>query len=300
MPLVSVVIPAYNPRDLLRRSLESVLSQTVHDVECIVVDDGSPEDISWVERVPDPRVVLVRQPNRGVSVARNVGSLRARSEFLAFLDQDDEWLPQKLERQLESAEAVDASFSYTAFDWVLPSRTVDGTYRVPVTYHGLLRDQHVCLSSLLVRRDAYWAVGGHDPLLSQMQDYDLFLRLSMAGGNPVLTNERLVRYHVHGGNASLDYRSAARERSRILDAHAARALRTGDTAAWKAAREGNRTTRDLYSRQAVDQVRTSARTRDIRGALRHLGWAARLRPSVVAESAATAGKAFVRRFPPRA
>ena len=121
VPRVSVVVPAYNPGDLLTRSLGSVLAQSMTDLEVVVVDDGSREPQGWVADL-DARVTYVRQDNRGVSVARNVGVATARSEWVAFLDQDDEWLPDKLAMQLDVVAAGPrAAFCCTGFDWVLSS-----------------------------------------------------------------------------------------------------------------------------------------------------------------------------------
>lgn len=293
MPRVSVVIPAYNPGGLLARALESVLAQTMADLECLVIDDGSPQDLAWVRDVADPRVRYVRQANRGVSVARNVGVRLARADHVAFLDQDDEWLPTKIERQVEAlAAAPEAAFCHTGFEWVLPGGPAPEVHERAVTYRGLLADQHVCLSSVLVSRDAYAAAGGHDPLLVQMQDYDLFLRLTMDSPPPVAVREVLVRYHVHGANVSADYASAARERLALLAAHASRARRRGDGAALAACEAGVRRTRELFGLQALERFRAGVRERDVRASLPHLGFAARMDPLLVARGA---GQALARR-----
>lgn len=94
-PQVSVVIPTYNRAGVLGRAITSVLSQTFPDLECIVVDDGSTDQtVVLVERFQDPRLRLLRLPvNKGGGHARNVGIQAARGELLAFLDNDDEWLP---------------------------------------------------------------------------------------------------------------------------------------------------------------------------------------------------------------
>ena len=98
MALFSVIIPLYNKGEYIKRTLESVVSQTVKDIEIIVVDDGSTDDGgSIVIGFSDPRIVLIQQRNAGASAARNRGVEHARSDFLAFLDADDEWLPKHLE-----------------------------------------------------------------------------------------------------------------------------------------------------------------------------------------------------------
>jgi glycosyltransferase involved in cell wall biosynthesis len=100
--LVSVLIPTYNRAQLCKKAVESVLSQTYHDIEVIVVDDGSSDDTREVVSSLDARVRYLYQKNSGVSAARNLGMQSARGEFLAFLDSDDAWLPWKLELQLNA------------------------------------------------------------------------------------------------------------------------------------------------------------------------------------------------------
>ena len=260
MVTVSVVVPAYNSGGLLRRALGSALSQTVEDLECLVVDDGSVEDLSWVAHHDDRRVHYLRQVNRGVSVARNVGVLNASGTFVAFLDQDDEWRRNKLELQLRRLEeAPGASFCYTGFDWVRPGLTARATPQ-DITYRGLLSDQHVCLSSVLMQRSTYLSVGGHDPLLRVMQDYDLFLRLSRFAA-PLGVEESLVLYHLHDANVSADYRTAARERFRLIQAHRDVAERSGDQLTIVACDAGLRRTRELYGLQALDAARAAHSSR---------------------------------------
>lgn len=283
MAAVSVVVPAYNPGDYLRRALGSVLSQTMNDLECVVVDDGSCEDLSWVADHPDSRVRYMRQPNRGVSVARNVGVLNAAGRFIAFLDQDDEWRPAKLERQLRRlGRARDASFCYTGFDWVRGDRAEQADAQ-EVTYRGLLTDQHVCLSSVLMERSAYHAVGGHDPLLRIMQDYDLFLRLCRLG-EPVGVEESLVRYHLHDANVSADYAAAATERFRLIETHRTAAERDDDRLTVAACDAGFRRTRQLYGSQALDAARAAHHQADVRGTLAHLYVACRLTRGAIVTS----------------
>ena len=111
-PQVSVVIPTYNRAHILGRAIDSVLQQTHRDLELIIVDDGSSDGTAALVRgIEDPRVRYVHQQNRGVSAARNRGIAEARAEWLAFLDSDDEWLPQKLERQFSALRGVECAAS---------------------------------------------------------------------------------------------------------------------------------------------------------------------------------------------
>jgi len=99
---VTVIIPTYNYGRFIEEAIESVLSQTVTDLQILVVDDGSTDDTPDVlARIRDPRLEIVRTSNQGVSAARNQGLSRAKGDFIAFLDADDRWTPRKLERQLQ-------------------------------------------------------------------------------------------------------------------------------------------------------------------------------------------------------
>ena len=97
MSLVSVIVPTYNRRETIQAAIASVQRQTFRDWELIVVDDGSTDDTASLIEGSDPRLVLIRQRNQGVNGARNAAMLRARGQYIAFLDSDDEWLPHHLE-----------------------------------------------------------------------------------------------------------------------------------------------------------------------------------------------------------
>ncbi|PMP98127.1 MAG: glycosyl transferase, partial [Thermodesulfobacterium geofontis] len=101
-PLISVIIPTYNRAYILSKAIESVLNQTFKDLELIVVDDGSTDETPYlVSKYP---IIYVRKPHRGVSHTRNVGVLKAKGDFIAFLDSDDAFVENKLEKQIEFFE----------------------------------------------------------------------------------------------------------------------------------------------------------------------------------------------------
>jgi len=117
-PLVSVIIPTYNRDELLRRAMESVLNQTFDDFELIVVDGAkSDETKGLVKSFGDKRLRYVPQKGKGIANARNIGIKKARGEFIAFLDDDDIWKPEKLERQIQGFKELPESYGviYTAF-----------------------------------------------------------------------------------------------------------------------------------------------------------------------------------------
>lgn len=296
MPQVSVIMPVHNPVvGELERALDSVLGQTIRDLEVVVVDDGSVHEQSWVaER--DDRIRYIRQPNRGVSVARNVGVDCAQSELIALLDQDDMWLPPKLERQLDAVRRMpDAAFWCTGFYWIRGELVTPSADDSAPTYHDLLSDGMVLNSSVLLRRSDYQSMGGCQPLLSQTQDWDLFLRLCMDRRQPAIVAEPLVHCFLHDHNASRDYWTAATERMNILGLHERRARRLGDRATLRAIRAGKHRTHELFAYQAIDATRTSWRERELGHALRHLWRAGRLSPLVALRSI---GQALATRVPP--
>lgn len=283
MAHISVIIPSFNSGPFLARAVESVLAQTFADFEIVVVDDGSHEPPAEIG-ARDSRIRLITQANMGVSAARNVGVCAAEADLIAFLDHDDEWLAQKLEVQWELIDAApDAAFWCTGFEWVEGDSAVASDPASP-TYRGLLSTQSVLLSSAVVRKSDYWRVGGHDPLLSQMQDWDLFLKLTMDGRRPALSGTRLVRYNLHGQNASRNYRVAAAERFSILEAHERRARRSGDLETIAAVRRGRRRTRELFAYQAVDATRAELALSRPRSAVGHFAYASGMSPRVAAVS----------------
>ena len=115
-PAVSVIIPFYRGADWLCEAVDSVLTQTCKDSEIIVVNDGSPEDISGFEKRYADRVTYIEKENGGAASARNEGIRRASGEYIAFLDSDDLWNPDKLSVQLDRMRAYDAVWSYTDYE----------------------------------------------------------------------------------------------------------------------------------------------------------------------------------------
>ncbi len=208
-PLVSVVIPTYNRAGVLGRALTSVLNQTFPDLECIVVDDGSTDQtVALVEEFQDPRLRLLRLPvNRGVCHARNVGIQAARGELIAFLDSDDEWLPQKLElqiRRLRGSADPKATVVYClcyrrdgTTDRLTPHRTL--IYEGDVFGHLLTGWHPPTASQFLVTRASMVDAGSFDEELPYAEDYDLWLRLAEAHNHFAAVGELLVIKHENTG-----------------------------------------------------------------------------------------------------
>jgi glycosyltransferase involved in cell wall biosynthesis len=183
-PRITVVIPVFNRAQAVQRAISSVLAQTYQNFELIVVDDGSTDSIAEsVSAFLDRRITLIRhERNRGGGAARNTGIWAGSGPFVAFLDSDDEWLPTKLERQLEVFERSGErlGFVYTGAERIFP----DGSSSRYIPERrgdlssALLTDNVVGETSLgMVRRTALDAIGGFDESLPSSQDLDLWLRL---------------------------------------------------------------------------------------------------------------------------
>jgi glycosyltransferase involved in cell wall biosynthesis len=133
MPKVSVVLPAYNVENFIDQTLQSVLNQTYSDFEVLVIDDGSPDrSVEVCRQFQDPRIKIIQQKNRGLAGARNTGIRHAQGDYIALLDADDLWLPEKLAKHvahLEQAPQVGVSFSRSAF--IDEAGNPLGTYQMP-------------------------------------------------------------------------------------------------------------------------------------------------------------------------
>ena len=247
-PAVSVVIPTHNRVHLLRRCLGTVLSQLDVSVEAIVVDDGSEDDTAgYVNGIDDDRVRLVRhEMPQGVSAARNSGLERARGDWVAFLDDDDMWAPDKLQAQLEAARLRSQA------GWVCAgSVTVDeGLHVIAAMAPAPDTDVSKLLaynnipggaSGIIVRTELARAVGGFDPELSNMADWDMWIRLSLTTP-PATVRRPLVARLEHKGGLSGDPRGIRREFERVLfkyqEIRAQRGVQpSGVTLSWFARRQ---------------------------------------------------------------
>ena len=285
-PLVSVVLPAYDPGPWLAQALAGVVAQTMPRWECIVVDDGSHESLSWVTGL-DPRIIVHRQDNAGVSRARNVGVQLARTELVAFLDQDDRWHPDRLQCTLDLVrDHPEAALWTSQFWWRLPDRVQPTTYPESGSLAWFLGEGGACQSAVTVRRADYLAVGGQDPDLRMCQDFDLAARLlERHGGLLAIHPRHLVTYEVHGDNASSDYWRTDHEFRAVYRARRRAARRRSDDLVVSSCRRGLRMRRRTHAFQAIDVARSSWRGRAGRETVTALGRAAVCSPGVLLREA---------------
>ncbi len=181
-PLISVIIPTYNRAYILSKAIESVLNQTFKNVELIVVDDGSIDQTPYlVYKYP---LIYVRKPHRGVSHTRNTGILKAKGEFIAFLDSDDVFVSKKLEKQLKFLE------KYPEYKIVQTDEIwYKGNIRInPKKKHqkaeGWFFDKAikicvVSISTVLIKKEVFYEVGFFDESFPVCEDYEFWLRVSL-------------------------------------------------------------------------------------------------------------------------
>ncbi len=213
-PAVSVVIPAYNAATYIAETLDSVFAQTFSDYEVIVVNDGSP-DTEELERVLESyrgRVVYIKQENRGPSGARNAGILCARGHYVALLDSDDLWLPDFLAEQTKVLNAnplLDLIYADAQLfgDSELAGRTFMQTAPSTgaITFESLLRlDCSIITTCVVAHRRALFDAGLFDTNFIRSEDYDLWLRLALRGGQFAYQRKVLARHRLHGSSLASD------------------------------------------------------------------------------------------------
>jgi glycosyltransferase involved in cell wall biosynthesis len=224
-PLVSVVLPVFNGERFLAAAIESVLAQTHEPLELLVVNDGSTDASGTIAR-SFARVRYLEQQNAGVAAARNAGVATSSGEFVAFIDQDDVWLPGKISAQL-AVMVADPSI-----DWCVACqrRFLDPSASRPAWIPAELLDAPVTgpdPSTVFVRRSAFDRVGMYDASYCLASDVDWAFRASEAGLRQAVVEEALVLRRVHDANNSRFVQSNHAEIRRIAMASIRRRREAG-------------------------------------------------------------------------
>jgi glycosyltransferase involved in cell wall biosynthesis len=213
MPKVSIIIPTQRRHALLVEAVESILRQTFQDFEVIVVGSGAGTTTATMAAsrrltAADARIRFVCGTEDGISKARNIGTDLAQGEWIAFLDDDDLWLPQKLELQLAAAQATGADLIATQYIGFDSTGDLSGSGSIPkpaqwtwaeACYVGCPR--MLLTSTVLVRRSVLRGLGGFDECLRFGEDEDLWWRIA-ARHSVHFIDSILVRYRLHAGNGS--------------------------------------------------------------------------------------------------
>ena len=219
-PDISVIIPAFNRAHTLPKALDSVLSQTLKPREIIVVDDGSTDETNAV-LANYPGLCIISQDNRGVSAARNVGIEKAGGDWIAFLDSDDEWLSDKLEKQWDAICNDDKLICHTDEIWIRNGKRVN-----PMKKHqkfgGWIYERCLPLcvispSSVMIHRSVFEDVGVFDESLEVCEDYDLWLRICAKYSILFIDEPLIVKYGGHEDQLSRKYWGMDRFRVKALE-----------------------------------------------------------------------------------
>lgn len=188
---------------MLQRALQSIVDQTFQDYEIIIVDDGSTDSTpDYVASLDNPKVRSVRfDRNRGGNAARNEGVKQSSGALIAFCDDDDCWMPQKLEKQVAVIQNEHVDLCYTAKNIVHEEKSTQRYSLLKPRYANLHRsimyDNFIgSTSSVIVKREVLDAVGGFDPDLHALQDYDLYIRILADGYTATGLTEPLITYYI--------------------------------------------------------------------------------------------------------
>ncbi len=231
-PTVSAVFAAYNASWCIARAIDSLLEGTVVPDEILVCDDGSTDGMpEYVEDRYGDRVRVLRLPHRNAAAARHDGLAIAKGEWLAFIDADDWWMPEKLERQLEfvarhpQVRWLSTDGDYVSEEGVVKESWLADYFHPPREMIGDLFEPlvHRCfplMSSMLVERGAYHAVGGIRPDITYSHDYELWLRLAARHPGALMT-EKLVHYWFHPSALSRNFDARHRDNLVLMERVAA-------------------------------------------------------------------------------
>lgn len=239
MKLVSVIIPAYNGEAYIGGAIASIVAQTYTHHEIIVVDDGSTDRTAQI--VSEYNITYLFQNNQGVAIARNRGLEEAKGDYIAFLDQDDFFLPEKLALQVSLMESQpDLGLVNSGWNIVNESgemlSTVKPWYNLPkLNPASLIVWKPVFLGAMLFRQSWLQNVGGFNPQLSQTPDVELVLRLAAMGCWGDWVKQATVGYRQHDRNASKNTLLQTQELNQMLEEFFARSDIPSEIAAKSAA-----------------------------------------------------------------
>ena len=219
-PNISVIIPTYNRAHILPRALDSVLAQTQLPIEIIVVNDGSTDGTKSVLS-NYPGLKIIDQQHSGVSAARNIGLEHTNGEWIAFLDSDDEWLPEKLEQQWAAICNDDKLICHTEEIWIRNGQRVNpmkkhqkyGEY----IYEKCLPLCVISPSSVMIHQSVFNDIGVFDESLEVCEDYDLWLRICAKYPTLFIDEPLIVKYGGHEDQLSRKYWGMDRFRIQAME-----------------------------------------------------------------------------------
>ena len=222
MPKVSVIIPTYNGACYICEAIDSVLAQTYQDFEIIVIDDGSSDNTKDVLKKNGSKIKYIFQENKGVSAARNVGIKEAAGEYIALLDADDIWLPDKIALQVDFLEKNSAygliySDAYIFDEKKILEKTllqISGFWQGDVLEKLILKN-FIPNLTVLVRRVCFDKIGLFDETLKYGEDHDRWLRIASISKIGCI-NKPLAKYRIHDLNASHKIKQSYVDRIKLI------------------------------------------------------------------------------------
>lgn len=226
MPTVSVIIPTYNRAKLLGRAIQSVLAQTYQDFELIIVDDASTDDTeSLVKSFNSEKVKYIRhQKNKGTSAGRNTGIRSAKGDYIALQDSDDEWMPEKLEKQMRAFATAppEVGVVYTGFYMIannkkkyLPSASI--TPKDGNIFSSIIKGEYlVSPQTMVVKRECFEKYGLFDEHFPAMEDWEMSLRLSKHCHFKYI-DEPLLQYYIQPDSMSRNKSAMIKSYKMILE-----------------------------------------------------------------------------------
>lgn len=204
-PLVSVIVPTYNRKNYVQEAIDSILAQSFTDYEIIVVDDGSTDGTGEALAKYGDKIRYYYQENRGESAARNKGARLAQGKYLAFLDSDDLWLPDKLSVQIQFLEErpdVGMTFSPALCIYdsqVLHQEPLPSTKDVQsLDFEDIITGWHTCPSGVVIRKAVFDSIGGFDESIRFAEDWDLWLRVALIANISGISRP-LAKMRLHSG-----------------------------------------------------------------------------------------------------
>lgn len=208
-PKISVVIPTYNRADSILKTIDSVLVQTFHDFEILIIDDGSEDNTKEIiENLNSPKIKYIYQENAGASSARNTGIKNSEGEFIAFLDSDDTWFPEKLEKQLNVFEHnKNIDIVYSAFEWIqvrIDKKEINRykNYEKKEDFVKFLLCEMLPICPIsMMKKTVFDKVGVFDENLVVSEDWDLCLRF-VSEFNFYYLDEVLTSFYRHNKSLS--------------------------------------------------------------------------------------------------
>jgi len=221
-PQISVVIPVYNRELSIRRAIDSVLCQELLPDEIIVVDDGSTDGTPEILNSYLPKIQIVRQEDKGVSTARNRGIEAAAGEWIAFLDSDDEWMPDKLQKQISCYRLhSNMRILQTEERWIRNNMRVNPGKKYAKKSGNIFKQcLKTCIvgpSTVICKASLLEEMGGFDENLPVCEDYDLWIRIAAKYPIPLLPEALTVKYGGHPDQLSLSTPAMDRYRAQSLE-----------------------------------------------------------------------------------